>query len=484
MNLDEYTRLHALDIARAVGTGELDPVEVVDAAISAIEAVNPTLNAVVVEDFDRARRAAAVVSRSAPLAGVPFLIKDVDIFASEWPTTHCSRFFAAATPRADSEIVRRWRAAGLIFLGKTNSPEFANDFTTEPVFRGATRNPYHAGVTAGGSSGGSAAAVASRMVPAAHGSDVGGSIRVPSACCGLFGLKPSRGLNPIGPYFGADGGGLNTEHVLTRTVGDSAALLDATAGPEPLAATRVERAVPSYLAALGEPASRLTIAYLPRRLDGSPVASEVATVVERTALQLESLGHTIEERRYPPDLSTAMAGDGWMLLWIMDIAYAVDERARELGRAPTERDIEPLARAMLERAARRSALDCMRARRAAHLTRVAMHREFDRFDLLLTPTTATPAAPSGGFQGQADPADFETWASASYAFAPFTEIFNVTGQPAASLPLGMTETGIPIGVQLVAKQNHDHLLLSVAAQLEAISDWARRRPTVWAGRSN
>jgi amidase len=482
MKLDEYTRLQAIDISRAVRGGDLDPVEVVDAAIRAIEAVNPTLNAVIVKDFDRALRAAATVSRSAPLAGVPFLIKDVDIFASEWPTTYCSRFFASAVPRRDSEIVRRWRAAGLIFLGKTNSPEFANDFTTEPVFRGATRNPYEAGVTAGGSSGGAAAAVASRMVPAAHGSDVGGSIRVPSACCGLFGLKPSRGLNPIGPYFGADGAGLNVEHVLTRTVRDSAALLDATAGPEVHAAIRVERPVSSYLAALEEPASRLRIACLSRRLDDSPVAPEVASVVEETARLLEGLGHTIEERRYPADLSTAMAGDGWMLLWMMDIAYVVDERTRELGRPPTERDIEPLARAMLEHAAGKSALDLMRARRAAHLTRVSMHREFGEFDLLLTPTTATTSAPAGGFFGQADAASFEAWASASYAFAPFTEIFNVTGQPAASLPLGMTERGIPIGVQLVARHNHDHLLLSVAAQLEAISGWPTRRPGVWAGR--
>jgi len=228
LDLDGYARIDAVARAARVRSDEVSAREVAELAVSVMERLNPQLNAVVLADVERALAAAAQVDRSAPLAGVPFLVKDVDVFVAEWPTTFSSRYFADAAPRSDSEIVRRWRDAGLVLLGKTNTPEFAGEFVTEPALRDATLNPWNPAVTVGGSSGGAAAAVASGMVPAAHGTDVGGSIRVPAACCGLFGLKPTRGLNPIGPHYPELGAGLDCEHVLTRTVRDSAAFLDAT----------------------------------------------------------------------------------------------------------------------------------------------------------------------------------------------------------------------------------------------------------------
>lgn len=480
MKVQEYAAMDAVALAAGVRTGELDPVEVTDAAIAAIEALDPRLNALVVRDFERARVRARAVQPDSPLAGVPFLIKDVNIHCEEWPTTHSSRFFADARPRPDSEIVRRWRGAGVVLLGKTNTPEFADDFVTEPVFRGATLNPWNASLTVGGSSGGAAAAVASGMVPVAHGSDVGGSIRVPAACCGLFGLKPSRGLNPAGPYAAEAGGNLNCEHVLTRSVCDSAAFLDASAGPEIGAPYRVLPAVASYLAALAQPIGRLRIVSIGRRIDGTAIAPEIEARLADAARLLESLGHEVVSGRFPAAVEQAMAGDGWMPLWFMDIAVAIADRAAELGREPRPDEIEQLPRHILESIRAMSAVDYFSARRAAHRAALAMAREFSGFDMILTPSTATLPPPLGSIDSHSSPFDYQRWATAAYGFAPFSEIFNVTGQPAASLPLFQSASGMPIGMQLVARQDRDHVLLRLAADLESLSPWLRR-PPLWAG---
>jgi amidase len=478
---DEYASLDAVALATAVRAGELSPLEIVDAAITAIVAVNPTLNAVVLTDFDRARENARKVPRILPLSGVPFLIKDVDVFAEEWPTTMSSRFLSTAKPRPDSEIVKRWRSAGTVFLGKTNTPEFADDFATEPVYRGTTLNPWNVSVTVGGSSGGAAAAVASGMVPAAHGSDVGGSIRIPAACCGVFGLKPSRGLNPIEPHFGARGGGLNCQHILSRSVRDSAAFLDATAGQECGAQHGVQRPVKSYLAALKQPTGPLSVVCLPRRMDGTQVAPEIEeSLIAATAL-LQNLGHSVTVSHYPSEVARAMHGESWTLLWMADVALAIEERAAELGRAPEADEIESLARWIHRHVAGKSALDYLEAQRVAHLAALAMSRAFDTFDIIMTPTTATLPPPVGTFGANATDFRYERWSAAAYGFAPFTEIFNVTGQPAASLPLYLSRGDIPIGIQLVARQLRDELLLQLAAALEDATGWMNRHPSVWAG---
>ncbi len=411
MKIQEYAAMDAVALSAAIRDAELDPIEVTDAAIAAIEALDPRLNALVLRDFERARARARGLQRELPLAGVPFLVKDVTIHCEEWPTTHSSRFFAAAKPRPDSEIVRRWRAAGIVFLGKTNTPEFADDFVTEPVFRGVTRNPWQAALTVGGSSGGAAAAVASGMVPVAHGSDVGGSIRVPAACCGLFGLKPSRGLNPAGPYAAETGGNLNCEHVLSRTVRDSAAFLDATAGPEIGAPYRVLRAVPSYLAALDRPVGRLRIVALERRIDGTDIAPEIAARLQDTVRLLENLGHEVVAGRFPATVAEAMSGDGWLPLWFMDIAAAIADRAAELGRDPLPDEIERLPRYIVDYIGRLSAAGYFAARRVAHEVSLAMAREFSGFDMILTPMTATLPPPVGSIDSHSSAFDYQRWAA-------------------------------------------------------------------------
>jgi amidase len=483
MRVDEYAALDAVAIAAAVRAGELGAGAVTDAAIAAIEALDPRLNALVLRDFPRARVDARRVSREAPLAGVPFLVKDVNLQVAGWPTTHSSRFFADAPSLPDSELVARWRRAGTVLLGKTNTPEFADNFATEPVFRGTTLNPWDPAVTVGGSSGGAAAAVASGMVPVAHGTDVGGSIRVPAACCGVFGMKPSRGLNPLGPYHGELGAGLNCDHVLSRSVRDSAAFLDATAGPEPGAPYRVQRGVPSYLAALRGPREALRIACISRTIEGGSVAPEIDARLGDAVQLVESLGHEVEEARFPAELAELWAGEACMPLWLMDIAMLIRDRARELGRDPGVDDLETMPRYAVERIGRMSAHEYLDVRRLAHRVCLAMFRAFDGYDLIMTPATATLPPPVGAIDANAPDFDLMRWGAAGYAFAPFSELFNVTGQPAASLPLFQSAAGLPIGIQLVGRQDEDHRLLRVAADLEAATAWTSRHPPLWAGGS-
>jgi amidase len=483
MKVQEYAALDAVALASLVRAGDLSPLEITEAAIAAIEALNPALNALVLKDFERARAQARSVRVDLPLSGVPFLIKDIGVFVEGWPTTMSSRFQVGAAPRPDSEIVARWRAAGSVFLGKTNTPEYADDFVTEPALHGVTRNPWNLGLTVGGSSGGAAAAVASGMVPVASGSDVGGSIRVPSACCGLFGLKPSRGLNPVGPYYAEGGAGLNCEHVLSRTVRDCAAFLDVTAGPEPGAPYRVTRPVPSYLQALKGPLHRLRIAQITESIGGAPVDPEILGRVDAARALLEDLGHEVVTARFPDDVQAAAAGEGWAVLWLADCAMAVRDRALELGRGPHADEIEQLSHYIVERIDRLSALDYLQVRRLAHRINLSMAHAFREFDLVMTPSTATLPPPVGSIRSNEPGFTYERWCAVSYAFAPFSELFNVTGQPAASLPLFESAGGMPIGIQLVGRQDQDHVVLRLAADLEAATGWTSRHPPLhWAGR--
>ena len=478
MRVDEYSSHDAVALAGLVRSGAVYAAAVTAAAIAAMEALNPRLNAIVLADFDRARATAGRVDRAAPLAGVPFLVKDVNLFAAEWPTTFSSRFFADARPRADSALIGRWRAAGLVFAGKTNTPEFAADFVTEPLFRGPTLNPWNPALTVGGSSGGAAAAVAAGMVPAAHGTDVGGSIRIPAACCGLFGLKPSRGFIPLAPWYAELGAGLNSDHVLTRSVRDSAAFLDVSAGPAPGSPYHVGRPVPSFLAALDRPPEGLRIALVLGAPGGAPVDPAIAEATGRAANLLESMGHRVETAEFPAE---ADMGDASTLMWMLDIAADIRARAVELGREPGPEEIERLSRAIYQRMSGLGAIDYMAARRRVHAASVAMEGHFAGFDMILTPATATMPPPLGAIDGRSEDFDFDTWMRAGYGFAPFSELFNVTGQPAASLPMYEAPDGMPIGIQLVGRQGADHVLLALAAQIEAECRWLARRPPLYAG---
>ena len=294
LNSQEYRARDAVGLAELVRSGEVTAREVLEAAIAEIERLDPALNAVVMRNYEKARDDAEAVDRKAPLAGVPFPAKDVNVHVSGFPTTYACRFFAGApVETADSLLVSRWRAAGLIIPARTNTPEFATDFGCEPELYGPTANPWDRTRTPGGSSGGAAAAVASGMVPMAHATDSGGSIRVPAGCCGVFGFKPSSGLVAIGAEFGPLVGGLNCDHAVTWTVRDSAALLDATAGPEIGAPTPFATPSGAFLAALDRPVGGLRIGVATASPGGRAPAVEIAGKIEATAGLLANLGHAV-----------------------------------------------------------------------------------------------------------------------------------------------------------------------------------------------
>ena len=342
MTPQEYRYLDALTLAGLIAKREVSAAEVLEAAVSSAEALNPGVNAVILTRYEAARVEAARIDvedlKGRPLAGVPFLLKDVNLFAADMPTRFASRFFADAKSKGESTMVRRWREAGLVTLGKSNTPEFAGDFVTEPRLYGPTLNPWNRAVTVGGSSGGAAVAVASGMVPLAHGTDLGGSIRIPAACCGVFGFKPSVGLNPLGPHWEEIASGLDSDHVLSRTVRDSAASLDATAGPD--TGTRLGRLPPrgGFLAGLSAPSQRLRIGVATTDATGRPAGPAQIEAVERTALLLEGLGHNIE----PYAIPSAAQPEAWFdSLWTVDVVRLVDERVHELARPPREDELEP-----------------------------------------------------------------------------------------------------------------------------------------------
>lgn len=463
MRVSEYRGLTALALAERVRSGAADPVAVTEAALAAIAEANPGLNAVVLTDAEGALRQAAAVDRTAPLAGVPVLIKDNNQYVSGWPTTYSCRFYEGAEPMPDSAFVRRLRSAGAVLVGKTNTPEFAEDWTTEPTLRGPTRNPWDLDRSPGGSSGGSAAAVAGGMAPAAHGNDNGGSIRVPAAVCGLFGLKPSRGLVPIGPYFGELAAGLNSEHMLTRDARDSAAFLDVLADPEPGARYQVRRAVPSYLAALEEALPRLRVGVAREGPGGAAIHPDIADAVARAERALKDAGHETEAIAFPDD-SRAMA-EAERVCYV-EIAMLVRQRERELGRPPRPDEIEALTAHALAQAAGIDAVEYLDGLQRMHRETVRILAEIERFDLLLTPTTGEPAPLLGHFDSRTADFDYTDWSGKSAGFAPFTGLFNVTGQPAASVPAGLTAEGLPIGVQLVGRPGRDDTVLQAGLLLE------------------
>lgn len=478
MNFSDYAELDAVGISTAIRKGEVSSQEVTDKAIEVAELMNPDLNALVLTNYDNARSFAAGKLPETPVSGVPFYLKDVNQFSHDMPTTFSCRFFESASPKEDSELVRRWRQAGLVFLGKTNTPEFAEDFVCEPTFRGVTLNPWNTAVTTGGSSGGAGAAVASGMVPLAHATDLGGSIRIPAACCGVFGLKPTTGLNPIGPYYMEFANGFNSDHVLSRSVRDSAAALDCSVGPLRGSRYQVQPQVDSYLGCLDQPIPKLRIGVSRSTPYGLAVDRNQVAAVELVSAALEGMGHSLCEYTYPPDLGLG----SWMeSLWMVDIAYEIENRIAEIGREPEHHELEALTHYLREHVAGLSAMDLYRARQRAHQASIQVMNSMSELDLLLTPTLACDPIPVGSMDSRTENFDFDTWGEKGHAFAPFAYICNVSGQPAASLPIQLRPGEHPCAVQLAGHSCEDHLILQVSARLEQQFEWQNYRPPIWAG---
>ncbi len=474
---DAWTDATAL--AAAVRAGEVTPRELVDLAIARIEKLDPQLHALVSERFEKARRDAAQpdFARGA-LAGVPLLLKDLGAHLAGDPCHNGMRALKEAgwTEPDETAFARRLREAGAVILGRTNTPELGLLPTTEPEAYPATHNPWDPERSSGGSSGGAGAAVASGMVSVAHASDGGGSIRIPAAHCGLVGLKPTRARNSFGPQIGERWGGFSCEGFVTRSVRDTALLLDVTAGPEPGDPYAAPNPLGPYASEVGADPGRLRIGLMTRGPRDMPLDPGCRRAAEETAKLLESLGHRVEPS-HPAALDDEEAPRHFVTVIVASVARALEAWGEKLGKPLGESDVEPLTWAVAQMG------EAVTGRQL--FASIEWNQRFarrlaewwtDGFDLLLTPTTGEPPPPLGEFGPK--PGDPLAGFQRSAPFSMFTGPFNVSGQPAISLPLFETESGLPLGSHLVALQGREDLLLRVAAQLEQARPWADRKPEV------
>ena len=457
----------ALAIAAAIRGGEVSAREVVEAAIARIDERDEGINAVVGRRFDQARAEADRDLPDSPLAGVPFLVKDLGTEVAGLPATQGSRLFADLVPHADSELIRRYKRAGLIVLGTTNTPELGLNASTEPRLHGPTRNPYDRSRSTGGSSGGSAAAVAAGMVPAAHATDGGGSIRIPAAMCGLVGLKPSRGRTTGHPDPGTLAGPVSVAHAVTTTVRDSAALLDAIAGPMPGEAYAAPRPDATFLEATRRDPGPLRIGLATRARGGVDADPRCIDAVLAAARLCEELGHHVEETTPPFDVADVGATSG--VLMGADLVATVDDRLLALGRDLQPGDVEPFTAVLLDHYRGLTGQEVHRALRRAQEIGWELGTAFVEYDVLLTPTLPRSTPPLGLLDTMRPESMYEHGST----FSAWTSVFNVTGMPAISLPLGADDAGLPVGVQFAADLGQEALLLALAAQIERAAPWSR-----------
>lgn len=490
MDYAEYRRFDAVGLAGLVASGQADAGELLEAALSRLDTVEPTLNTVVYRLDERARARAREIL-TGPFAGVPFLVKDLLQDVAGTPTGSGSRALAALPAERNALVVDRWLGAGLVIFGKTNTPEFGAKGITEPEVNGPTRNPWNPAHTPGGSSGGSAAAVAAGVVPAAGANDGGGSIRIPAACCGLVGLKPGRGVVPSGPAFGELLHGAVSHGVVTRTVRDTAAMLDVLAGPDPAGPYLVAMPEDSYSSVASEEPRRLRIGFATESPLGTPVDPAAVAAVADAATLLGELGHHVEPAATGVD-ERGLAVD-FLTMWFAGVAVEIRRARRLTGCGPEGFEMDTRLLAALGDSVRPSEYLASLERWNGYARRLAVFHE--TYDLLLTPTLAFPparigelttprvvraagrallAAHLGGVLRRAGVMD--RIVDENLGRTPYTQLANLTGRPAISLPLYWTTTGLPLGVQFVAPLGGEGLLLSLAAELERARPWFDLQP--------
>ena len=471
--MEELTCLDAMAQAELVRRKEIKPIELLDAAIARIERVNPQINAIVTTMYDLARSTAAGPLPDGPFAGVPFLLKDLTASYAGVRMTAGTVFLKDYVAPEDSELVARHKRAGFVIAGKTNTPEFGLICTTEPRLFGPTRNPWALDRTTGGSSGGSAAAVASGMVAAAHANDGGGSTRIPASCCGLFGLKPARGRNPLA----IEPSGLSVEHAITRSVRDSAAILDATQGAQPGDPYHAPPPARPYLEEVGASPGRLRIAFATRGLGQEVLHPDCVAAVQDAAALCAGLGHEVEEAS-PPVVSGLLTA-AFTMLWEAGAAAQIDGAALLSGRMPAEDQFEPLTWALAQNGRKHTAPALLLSLGMLQITTRAVAQFHERYDIWLTPTLGEPPVPLGTFD-DSPPGDPMRAFERALAFVPFTALQNATGQPAMSVPLFWNDQGLPVGVHFVGRFGDEATLFRLAGQLEQARPWAQRRPPVFA----
>jgi len=491
----EYDHYDGLGMAELVRKKEISPAELCEEAVRRIEKLNPGLNAVITPMFDLARNDIEKGLPEGPFTGVPFLLKDLIAAYAGVPLTGGSRAYRNYIPDEDCELVKRFKKAGIVIMGKTNCPEFGLMGITEPELHGPTRNPWNTDHTPGGSSGGSAAAVASGMVPIASGGDGGGSIRIPASCCALFGLKPTRGRNPTGPDHGAIWQGAVVEHVISRSVRDSAAMLDATCGADAGAPYIIPLPERPYMEEITREPGSLKIAFNTHSPLDTEVHPECARAVEETARLLEGLGHTVIEDR--PAIDGKALATSYLTMYMGEIAADIEELELILGRKAKRSDVEALTWTLGLLGRAYSAGYFVEQMREWGTAARTMGRFHETYDLYLTPTTASPPVRIGELKPK--PAEralltivnsmglgkllklsgiVDTLAVQSLSKTPFTQLANFTGQPAMSMPLHWTDEGLPCGVQFIGRFGDEATLFRLAAQLEQAQPWFDKRPAM------
>ena len=490
MKFDEYVKLDAMAMADLVQRGEVTALELLELAIARAEAVNGSLNAIIHPLYDHARKQIEA-GLNGPLAGVPMLVKDLyqEMQGAPHHMGNAALKARNVTSPYDSTIVKRWKAAGLVPFGRTNTPEFGAKGITEPEAWGITRNPWNTDHTPGGSSGGSAAMVAAGAVPVAGANDGGGSIRIPAAYCGLFGLKPGRGRTPWGPAFTEAMHGIAVNHVVSRSVRDSALVLDTSSGREPGSLFDIAPPAQSYLSYTQTPPGKLRIAFSTESPLGTPVSPEAVKAVEKTVALLQSLGHEVEEAS--PTIDMRQVCMDWLNIWFAQCAGTVATIREQTGCGLQEFEADTLAMTMVGRAMRGDEYALAQARWQDSM--IALDAFLETRDFWLTPTVAEPPLKIGEHEtpkflkamsrtlaalgagklvkltGQ-----LEQQALQNLAAVPFTQLANITGVPAMSVPLHWCDNGLPLGVQFVGTHGDEGKLLSLAAQLEQAQPWMDR----------
>ena len=472
--MQDYENHDALGLAALVRDGEAQPKELLEAAVARMERLEPQLNAVAIPMLDEARSAIEAGLPEGPFTGVPYLIKDLHLLWDGVSTTNGSRLFDGYVPDHDSVLTERYRASGLVTFGKSTSPEFGVTPTTESALYGDTHNPWKHGTSAGGSSGGAAAAVAAGYLPLANASDGGGSIRIPASCCGLFGMKPTRGRTPMGPDAGEGWAGMSCVHAVSRSVRDNAALLDASHGPclgAPYIAPPPER---PYLEEVGRDPGRLRIAFQRTTWNGAPTHPDCVAAVEEAARLCEELGHEVVDRAMEVDVELIRRASATIIP--ANLQVALEDRAEALGRELEEGDVERGTWGMANAGRQRTAADYVRAVKGIHQLGLQVATFLQDVDVILTPTMATPPIELGRIHlSNPDPGkDIEKL----FQYIGFCQLFNASGNPAMSVPLAWNDDGLPIGIQFAGRFGDESTLFRLAGQLEQARPWFDKRPPI------
>lgn len=473
--MNDYSDYDGVGLAALVAKGEVAPLELVDAAIERTERHNPALNAVVYKAFDEARAAAKGALPEGPFRGVPFLIKDLGVPVAGWPRSQGSRFVAGMVDAEDCTLTMRYREAGVVLLGKTNTPEYGITGTTEGAYLGPCRNPWNPAHISGGSSGGAASAVAAGIVPMAHASDGLGSIRIPAACCGLVGLKVTRDRNPNAsedPHYAM---GFSVDHVVTRTVRDSAAMLDATGVARPDAPFEAPHKDRPYLEEIEKSPGKLKIAWSSETPSGRPIDPEIQAALEATADLLKRLGHEVIEKGLGIDYRALYAARAPVSG--ANFAAEMGRLIAKLGREPEEHELEPLTWASLKGGRKVTGEQAFRGWQDLRVLNRKTLAFFEDWDVYLCPVLGTPVPEVGYMDPVAlEPREMNRRQGAVF---PYTPPFNFSGQPSLSLPLAMSKSGLPIGMMFTARFADEATLFRLAAQLEKEAPWKDRRPALW-----